>query len=67
MARGHSILCLNSGSSSLKFALYEMVALGAWLRIIAVGFGVYLIVGLEKWVRGFPGLWRAQTIPVDTR
>jgi len=26
MARGHSILCLNSGSSSLKFALYEMGA-----------------------------------------
>ena len=43
------------------------IALGAWLRIIAVGFGVYLIVGLEKWVRGLPGLWRAQTIPVDTR
>ena len=26
MARGHFILCLNSGSSSLKFALYEMGA-----------------------------------------
>jgi cation-transporting P-type ATPase F len=27
------------------------IGLDAWLRIVAVGMGVYLIVGLEKWLR----------------
>jgi magnesium-transporting ATPase (P-type) len=27
------------------------IGLDAWLRIVAVGMGVYLIIGLEKWLR----------------
>lgn len=27
------------------------IGLDVWLRIVAVGFGVYVIIGLEKWLR----------------
>jgi Ca2+-transporting ATPase len=27
------------------------IGLDAWLRIVAVGFGVYVLIGLEKWIR----------------
>ncbi|MFQ5850147.1 MAG: acetate/propionate family kinase [Candidatus Binatia bacterium] len=51
MATGHPILCLNSGSSSLKFALYEVGAEGE----VLLAAGAVERIGLQGgylWIRG---------------